>query len=125
MDITGRDDIYRLVELFYKKLMNDAEMIHFFEEFMDPDKLEKHLIVLVDFWDNILFYSGTYKKNAMRPHLQLQYEKPFNSNHFDVWLHHFNSSVDELFDGEMAYATKSRARSIATVMRIKIAELNK
>ena len=125
MDINGRDDIYKLVKLFYEKLMRDAEMKHFFEEFADPENLEKHLIVLVDFWDNILFYTGAYKKNAMQPHLALQARKPFNKKHFETWLFHFNTSVDELFNGEMAHTAKSRALSIATVMQIKISELTK
>lgn len=125
MDITGRDDIYNLVKLFYEKLMRDDEMKHFFEEFTDPENLEKHLVVLVNFWDNILFYTGAYKKNAMRPHLELQAKKPFKKRHFEVWLFHFNTSIDELFSGEMAHTAKTRALSIATVMQIKISELTK
>ena len=125
MDITGRDDIYKLVKLFYKKLMRDPEMKHFFEEFTDAKNLEKHLVILVNFWDNILFYTGAYKKNAMQPHLALQARKPFIKKHFETWLFHFNTSVDELFNGEMAHTAKSRALSIATVMQIKITELTK
>jgi len=125
MDIIGRDDIYKLVKLFYEKLMRDDEMKHFFEEFTEPINLEKHLIVLVNFWDNILFYTGSYKKNAMKPHLDLQAHKPFKKRHFEVWLSHFNASVDELFIGEMAHTAKTRALSIATVMQIKISEMNK
>ena len=36
----------------------------------------------------------------------------------------FSASVDELFQGVNAHAAKSRAQSIATVMEIKIFELN-
>lgn len=124
-DIENREDIYLLVKDFYVKLLNDAVMHHFFEEFTNPELLEKHLLTLVDFWDNILFYSGTYQKNAMKPHLDLQQQKPFKSEHFQRWLLHFNNTVDEHFSGEIAHAAKSRALSIATVMQIKIAELDK
>lgn len=124
-DISNREDIYLLVKEFYVKLLNDDLMHHFFEEFEDPILLEKHLQTLVDFWDNILFYSGTYQKNAMRPHLDLQPKKPFRSEHFKQWLLHFNNTVDENFSGEVAHTAKSRALSIATVMQIKIAELDK
>lgn len=124
-DIENREDIYLLVKDFYVKLMNDDLMHHFFSEFSNPELLEEHLQVLVDFWDNILFFSGTYQKNAMRPHLELQQKKPFKSEHFKQWLLHFNNTVDEYFVGEIAHAAKSRALSIATVMQIKIAELNK
>lgn len=124
-DIENREDIYLLVKDFYVKLMNDDLMHHFFSEFSDPELLEEHLRVLVDFWDNILFFSGTYQKNAMRPHLELQQKKPFKNEHFKQWLLHFNNTVDEYFVGEIAHAAKSRALSIATVMQIKIAELDK
>lgn len=119
-DIENREDIYQIVQSFYVKLLDDKLMLHFFEDFKDPIHLEEHLQVLVDFWDNIIFYSGTYQKNAMRPHLDLQANKPFSNEHFEHWLTHFNSSIDELFDGENAHAAKSRALSIATVMKIKV-----
>jgi hemoglobin len=124
-DIENREDIYLLVKDFYVKLLNDEVMHHFFEEFTNPELLEKHLQILVDFWDNILFYSGTYQKNAMKPHLDLQLTKPFKPEHFQLWLLHFNNTVDEHFSGEIAHAAKSRALSIATVMQIKIADLEK
>ena len=124
-DIENRDDIYLLVKMFYVKLLNDDIMSHFFVEFNDPIHLEKHLQILVNFWDNILFYSGTYKKNAMKPHMDLQAIKPFQIQHFQQWLLHFKNTVDEHFFGENAHAAKTRAISIATVMQIKISELYK
>ena len=124
-DIENRDDIYLLVKTFYVKLMNDDLMCHFFEDFKDPIHLEAHLQTLVDFWSNILFYSGEYRKNAMQSHLDLQKKKPFKSIHFKQWLSSFYSAIDELFEGDMAHAAKSRAQSIATVMQIKISEMNK
>ena len=123
-DIQNREDIYLLVKVFYKKLMNDDLMHHFFVDFEQPEHLEMHLQTLVDFWDNILFFSGGYRKNAMAPHLKLHQKKPFKTEHFNSWLSMFNASVNELFEGEMAHVAKSRALSIATVMKIKISELN-
>lgn len=123
-DIKNKEDIYKLVKLFYTKLMNDAEMHHFFIELNNPELLEKHLQVLVKFWDNILFFTGEYRKNAMKPHLELHKKKPIHKKHFNIWLSMFNESVDELFDGEIAHAAKTRAHSIAIVMEIKVLELN-
>jgi hemoglobin len=123
-DIQNREDIYKLVKHFYVKLMNDAEMRHFFIDFQNPKLLEEHLQVLVNFWDNVLFYSGGYRKNAMQPHLKLQQTKPFDSKHFKCWLSSFNTTIDELFDGQIAHTAKTRALSIATVMEIKISQLN-
>lgn len=124
-DIENRDDIYLLVKMFYKELLTDDNLQHFFEDFNDPVHLERHLQVLVDFWDNILFYSGSYTKNAMEPHIQLHAIKPFDKLHFQQWLFHFKKTVDTYFAGENAHTAKSRAISIATVMQIKISEINK
>lgn len=124
-EIENKEDIYLLVKEFYVKLMNDNILSHFFQDFNDPDLLEEHLQTLVDFWDNILFYSGAYKKNAMKPHLDLHLKKPFGKKHFEQWLLHFNATIDENFIGDISDAAKSRALSIATVMQIKISELDK
>ena len=123
-DIRNRQDIYLLVKEFYVRLMNDKLVSHFFEDFTNPILLEEHLQTLVDFWDNVLFYSGGYRKNAMQPHLNLHRKTPIAEVHFNAWLSMFNDSVDALFEGEMAHAAKTRALSIATVMKIKISELN-
>ena len=123
-DITNREDLYNLVSLFYEKLFIDDEIKHFFVDFSDKIELEKHLQVLVDFWDNMLFFSGGYRKNAMKPHLDLNQSKPFKTNHFKCWLSNFNESVDELFEGSNSHVIKSRAQSIATVMEIKISQEN-
>lgn len=118
-DVQNRDDLYLIVTEFYKKLLINKELKHFFGKFQDKTTLEKHLNTLVDFWDNILFYTGTYGKNAMQPHLLLHQKNPFSKIHFETWLKLFNQSVDDNFKGENASILKNRALSVATVMRIK------
>ena len=91
-DVSNRDDLHLIVTEFYKKLLVNKEIKHFFEKFQDKTVLDKHLTTLVDFWDNILFYSGTYNKNAMQPHILLHQKKPFTKVHFETWLKLFNQS---------------------------------
>ena len=121
-DIATREDLYVVVESFYEKLLRDPLLFPFFIKFREAKYLKEHLNVLVDFWDNILFYSGTYTKNAMQPHLKLNAIRPIEKKHFERWIEHFNSAVDARFEGENAHAVKSRALSIATVMQIKVSE---
>ncbi len=118
-DISNREDLYLIVSEFYKKLLTNDEMKHFFEMFQQNNSLEKHLQILVDFWDNILFYSGTYNKNAMQPHIDLHQRKPFSKKHFEIWLQLFDETIDDNFEGKNTGIIKNRALSIATVMRIK------
>jgi len=122
-DIANRNDIYNLVKQFYIKLLNDVVLKHFFEDLNTDEKLEKHLQILVNFWEQQLFYTGTYKRNALKPHLDLHHKKPFAKKHFDQWLNLFNETVDQLYDGIKAHQAKVKAQSIATVMQIKILQL--
>ena len=123
-DIQNREDLEQIVQLFYKKLLSDNQINHFFTKFRDPKILSEHLAILVDFWDNVVFYSGTYQRNAMAPHVMLHKEKAMKTEHFEIWLEHLSAAVDENFKGDNCQILKTRALSIATVMRIKISELN-
>lgn len=120
MDIESRDDLFKIVDLFYQKLFNDKDVQHFFVEFKEPENLKKHLMILVDFWDNVLFHSGTYAKNAMQPHVEKNKSMPFTEIHFEKWIELLFASIDEQFKGLNAEVMKSRAKSIATVMQIRI-----
>jgi hemoglobin len=122
-DIAGREDLLKLVSLFYKKLLTDNSINYIFIDVAKID-LPHHLDTLVDFWDNILFQNDVYRKNAMQPHLLLHQQTPLQKQHFETWLKYFNESVDELFEGEKAFLVKERALSIATVMQIKISQLS-
>jgi hemoglobin len=117
-DISDRDDLLRLMGVFYEKMLADPQLAPIFTEVVRID-LDTHLPVLVDFWDGILFGGDRYRNNAMAIHLELHKRSPLTQRHFDLWLGHLNESVDELFSGEKAHLLKTRALSIATVMRIK------
>lgn len=119
-DISSREDLRLIVKTFYEDLLDHEELSPFFEEFKDAHKLEAHLKILVDFWDNTLFYSGTYTSNAIRPHIEVHEKKSITAMNFEVWLNLFNKSVDQHFKGLHATTIKNRALSIATVMRIKL-----
>lgn len=121
-DIETRDDLHLLMQQFYKKLLADDSISYFFTE-VARINLEHHLPILVDFWDNILFGSDTYRKNAMQPHINLHAQSPILSHHFETWLRYFKNTVDDLFEGQRAFIAKEKATSIATVMKIKVKQI--
>ena len=121
-DIETREDLFLLLSRFYEKLLGDEAISYIFTDVAKID-LKQHLPVLVDFWDMVLFDSGTYKKNAIEPHVVLHQQSKFEKHHFDIWLKYFTTTVDGLFDGKVAFIAKQRAKSIATIMQIKIAQL--
>ena len=121
-DIENREDLLLLMQEFYKKLLSDNSINYLFTDIAKIN-LEHHFLVLVDFWDSILFQSGTYQKNAMQPHMVLHQKSPLTKHHFETWLVYFKETVDELFIGSNAFIIKEKATSIATVMQIKISQL--
>ena len=121
-DISNREDLLKLLTLFYNRLLSDRSISYLFTDIAKID-LQHHLDILVNFWDSVLFQNDVYRKNAMQPHLILHQQSPLQKHHFETWLKYFNESVDELFEGEKAFLAKERALSIATVMQIKISQL--
>ena len=121
-DIESRDDLFILLTLFYEGLLKDESISYIFTDIAKVD-MEEHIPVIVDFWDMVLFEAPTYKKNAIQPHLILNQKSKFEKHHFDTWLSNFNKTVDELFEGDVAFMAKQKAKSIATIMQIKMAQV--
>lgn len=118
MDIESRDHIEQLMRAFYAKAIPDPVIGHYFAQVIHMD-LEKHLPVIIDFWETVLFGIAKYKSNAIAVHQHLHEQSAFEYKHFEQWVKLFQSTVDELFEGEKAELAKQRALSIATVMKIK------
>ncbi len=118
-DITSRKDIEILVDEFYRKVKKD-ELIGFIFSDIAKVNWEKHLPVMYDFFENMLFYTGSYTGNPMELHKHVNRLFPLTDEHFIRWNLLFSTSVDELFAGERAELAKQRAKSISAVMQIKI-----
>lgn len=118
-DIATRDDLLFLMNQFYNKLLVDPTVGYIFTEVAQIN-LEKHLPTLADFWEQALFHRGGYKNNVLQVHHDLHLKSALNKTHFEVWLGHFEASVNENFEGEYAQKIKTKALSIATVMQLKV-----
>lgn len=112
-DLENRADIDDLMIRFYRRAMTD-ETIGYVFEIAELD-LEHHLPIIGDFWETVLFGTGSYQKHGRNPlqvHLELNEKTPLLSEHFERWLTIFRESVDESFDGERASFIKARAEMI-------------
>lgn len=118
-DIQTRADIELLMQEFYNRLLADPSISYIFTDVAKID-LPSHLPHLADFWEMTLFHTGGYRKNVMQLHLDLNAQEKLTNEHFDTWLSHFNATVDSLFSGEIAEIAKTRALSIATIMKLKV-----
>ncbi|MGG9960029.1 group III truncated hemoglobin [Ferruginibacter sp. SUN106] len=118
-DIESKTDIELLVNAFYEKVKADETIGYIFTDVVKVN-WEKHLPVMYNFWENSLFYTGTYEGNPMEMHKHLHHAISLSAEHFKQWVLLFANTVDELFEGKTANLAKQRAISIATVMQIKI-----
>ncbi|WP_460559091.1 group III truncated hemoglobin [Ferruginibacter profundus] len=118
-DIESKNDIELLVNTFYEKVKADESIGYIFTDLVKVN-WQKHLPVMYNFWENSLFYTGSYEGNPMEMHKHLHRAIPLSAAHFKQWILLFTNTVDELFEGKTADLAKQRAISIATVMQIKI-----
>ena len=123
-DIQNRADLQKLVSNFYEKLLQQEEFKHIFLEVAKIDILD-HMDILIDFWESVLFQAQKYKNNTLEIHVDLHQKYRLQESHFNEWLGTFNETVDELFEGEIADKAKVRALSIATIIRMKISNLDR
>jgi len=118
-DLENREDIRLLIDSFYTRVRQDELIGPIFNDVAKVD-WEHHLPIMYNFWEGVLFHTGSYAGNPMRVHKQLNELFPLEQEHFDRWLHIFRGMVDEHFEGPVAEQAKQRALSIATMIRIKI-----
>ena len=121
-DIQNRTDIKQLVHQFYEHLLKDEAFRHIFLEVAAIDVLA-HLDIISDFWESVLFQAGKYKRDTLQKHLDLHMDHQLTDEDFKRWLTLFNQTVDDLFAGEKASGAKDRALSIATIIKLKIDDL--
>jgi hemoglobin len=118
-DISSKEDIKLLVDRFYEKVIADHQLGHIFTDVFKVH-WEKHLPVMYDFWDNAIFFTGSYQGNPMQVHVHVNRIFPLQPADFDQWITLFSETVNELFEGPKAMLAKERSMSIAKVMQLKL-----
>ena len=115
-DIANRKDIDRLINQFYTKINADNLLGPIFTKV----NWEAHLPLMGDFWENLLFFTGSYEGNPMDLHKHLHSVLNLQPAHFQQWNHLFINTVDELFSGNNALMAKQRAMKISNVIQTQI-----
>ncbi|HEX8316817.1 group III truncated hemoglobin [Longimicrobium sp.] len=118
-DIRTREDVERLVESFYAQATTDDTIGHLFTDVAQVDFV-RHLPLMYDFWETLLFGVRKYKGNAMRAHFDLNEKVPLVAEHFQRWLQIWERTVDALFAGENAESAKDKARYIARSIQLRL-----
>ncbi len=126
-DIETRNDIEKVLELFYQKAFDDKKIGYIFKDVAKLDLVE-HLPIIADFWEMILFgtvnFQQKYGRSPMQKHIELSEKEPLVSEHFTAWINLFYTVINENFAGEKAELAKFRAKAIANTMFMKVSEGN-
>ena len=111
-DIATREDILALVETFYTEAFADELIGPIFTDVAHMD-LPRHMPIMADFWQTVLFKAGLYDRNALAVHVDIHKSVALTEAHFNRWLRLWTSTVDELFAGDKAEMAKVQAHLIA------------
>lgn len=121
-DILGRGEIELLVSAFYAEVQGDTELGPVFDEVAKVDWAE-HLPKICDFWETVLFRTGSYRGSPLAVHLKLSCKMEMPRSLFDRWLELFNNTIDRLFAGENAEHLKRVAADMANVIHSRVQEI--
>ncbi|MFL1896520.1 group III truncated hemoglobin [Aquimarina sp. 2-A2] len=121
-DLETRNDIIKLITIFYSKVRKDSVLGPIFNGIIND--WENHIIHIADFWNTNLFSVPAYKGNPISKHIEVDKKQhhTINNEHFGIWLRLWITTIDELFEGKIATLAKDRARRMATIFFIKIFE---
>mgnify|MGYP003396776492 FL=1 len=123
-DIQTPEEIYIVVDEFYKKLLADEKISYIFTDVVKI-KLEEHLPILVTFWSQAILGTGGYVNNLTQIHLDVNAKSYLSKELFDIWLTHFEAAIDENFEGFNCERMKNQAHNLSTIMQIKIVQQDK
>ena len=118
-DITDRSSVIILVDAFYEKIRSDDRLGPIFKQKIG-DTWESHLETMYCFWESVLFRAGTFKGNPPLKHQWVHQETPLCPNDFEQWLHLFQETLEEQFEGPKATFALRAAQDIATVLQRKL-----
>jgi hemoglobin len=120
-DIENIDDITKLVNVFYSKVINDNTIGFIFKNHTHFS-FETHIPVMISFWATTLLGISNYKGNPMIKHIELNKITPLNPQHFKQWLTLWEQTILENFEGITANEAIAKAKNIAALMQYKIAK---
>jgi hemoglobin len=116
-DITGPEDIKKLVDNFYNKVRRDNLLAPVFASRI-TDWLP-HLDTMYNFWNMALFGQKEYTGNPFSKHIDL----PVESAHFNRWLYLFMETLNESFEGPVAAEAMQKASTVARIFLSRITQL--
>jgi hemoglobin len=114
-DIADRAQLLVLLEDFYRRAFTDPLLGKVFVEIARMN-LDEHLPTIADFWETVLFRTGSYRRNALRPHQRLHVLAGLTPAHFERWLALWAATIDDRHRGPKAELAKRQGTRMAYAM---------
>jgi len=118
-DIADRDDISAVVVAFYRRAFADPLLGPVFVDVARMD-LDAHLPTMCDFWETVLLRTGSYRGNALRPHLLLNAQVALTPAMFERWLELWTATIGERHRGDRADHAVLQAQRIAGALQRRL-----
>lgn len=114
--IENREDIALLVNRFYGKIRKDNMLGPIFNSHIPEEAWPEHLKKLTDFWETNLFGVPKFKGSPSQKHIQVDHNLDYGITpaHFGRWINLWFETIDELFEGDLAFRAKNVARKMST-----------
>lgn len=122
-DLDNRNNIEALVHAFYAKVRKDELLGPFFNNTIKTEsEWEKHLQLLVSFWELNLLEVPGFDGNPANAHqgVDKTFKHSITTSHFDRWVELWKETIDESYTGPMADKAKTRASNMAKGMYKKV-----
>ncbi len=121
-EIETREDISSLVNAFYAKIRKEEVLGPIFNKHIQDNQWPEHLSKLTDFWETNLFGIQKFKGNPTKKHISVDQhmDHSIDQTHFGKWIQLWFETIDELYEGELAFKAKNAARKMATGQFIAI-----
>lgn len=111
----SREDIARVVAHFYAAVRRDSELGPIFAHSIDTDNWTEHEAKIVRFWSNAILHEKDYSGNPFLVHRAQGHIKP---EHFDIWLHLFQTSLVTVLSPNPAMQFNQLARRIGESLKM-------
>lgn len=121
-DVENREDLEKLVRIFYDKVRKDEEIGPIFNSIITD--WEPHLQKITNFWEQHVFGVQKYKGNPIEAHNKVDDQTNHNvtAHNFGTWLFYWMQTLDELFDGPNKEVLKFKARKMQTVFFLNMVQ---
>lgn len=120
--IKSREDINEIIRKFYGQVRDNDILGPIFTKAIPEEEWDFHMEKITDFWDSAVFGSMSFKGNPATSHVNLDQKNNYKitQEHFAIWLNHWNETINENYEGEIAENMKMRARKMAAGLYLGI-----